>query len=77
VQSGQIELKQAAIFTSPGNRLGGREVSQRLLAANAHYLAGLGYMGLKDEATAKAELNQAVQLTPDLLGAKTALSSAP
>jgi tetratricopeptide (TPR) repeat protein len=77
VQSGQNELKQAATSTGPSSRRAGRAVSQRLLAANAHYLAGLGYMGLKDEVTAKAELKQAVELTPDLLGAKTALNWAP
>jgi tetratricopeptide (TPR) repeat protein len=75
VQSGQNALKQAATSTGPSRRRAGQQVSQRLEAANAHYLAGLGYMGLKDETTAKAELNQAIQLSPDLLGVKTALNS--
>jgi Tfp pilus assembly protein PilF len=42
--------------------------------ANAHYLTGLGYLGLKDPAHAKAELSQAVEISPDLVGARTALS---
>jgi Tfp pilus assembly protein PilF len=43
--------------------------------ANAHYLAGLGYLGLNDAAKAKAELTEAVQANPDLLGARTALAT--
>jgi hypothetical protein len=34
---------------------------------------GLGYLGLGDAAKAKAELSQAVETSPDLLGARTAL----
>jgi tetratricopeptide (TPR) repeat protein len=49
----------------------------RARAANAHYLAGLGYLGLKDQVQAKAELTQAVQISPDLVGARTALASLP
>ena len=77
VESGQNELKQP---TPPAGGRGGsaeREVSPRARAANAHYLAGLGYLGLKDQAQAKAELSQAVQTSPDLLGARTALASLP
>jgi Tfp pilus assembly protein PilF len=43
--------------------------------ANAHYLTGLGYLGLNDKAQAKSELSQAVELSPDLVGARTALAS--
>jgi tetratricopeptide (TPR) repeat protein len=49
----------------------------RARAANAHYVAGLGYLGLKDQMQAKAELTQAVQISPDLVGARTALASLP
>jgi Tfp pilus assembly protein PilF len=38
-------------------------------------MLGLGYLGLNDQAKAKAELTAAVQLDPDLLGARTALAS--
>jgi tetratricopeptide (TPR) repeat protein len=69
VQSARDELKQP----SPA----GREVSPRLRTANAHYLAGLGYLGLGDQAQAKAELSQAVRISPDLVGARAALASLP
>ena len=46
-----------------------------MLTANAHYLEGLGDLGLNDRMTARAELQQAVQTSPDLLGARTALAS--
>ena len=39
-----------------------------------HYLAGLGYLGLEDRGQAKAELSQAVQISPDLVGARVALA---
>ena len=74
VQSGQNALEQPA--PSAGGR-GGRAVSPRARTANAHYLAGLGYLGLNNQAQAKAELSQAVQISPDLLGARTALASLP
>ncbi|MGD0047423.1 MAG: tetratricopeptide repeat protein [Bryobacteraceae bacterium] len=70
LESARNELKQPA-------PLAGRETSQRVRTANAHYLAGLGYLGLKDRAQAKTELSQAVQMSPDLLGARTALASLP
>jgi tetratricopeptide (TPR) repeat protein len=77
VQSGQNELKQPA---PPAGSRGGRagpQISPRVRTANAHYLAGLGYLGLKDQAHAKAELSQAVQISPDLVAARTALASLP
>jgi Tfp pilus assembly protein PilF len=66
LQSARNELQQPARAGSP-----------RARTANAHYLAGLGYLGLKDQVQAKAELTQAVQISPDLVGAKTALASLP
>ncbi len=62
VQFGQNDLKQPA---------------SRFRSANAHYLAGLGYLGLGDRMQAKAELSQAVRMSPDLVGARTALASLP
>jgi tetratricopeptide (TPR) repeat protein len=70
VQSGQNELQP-----QPAPPAGGR--GSRARAANAHYLAGLGYLGLQDQVQAKAELAQAVQISPDLVGARTALASLP
>jgi tetratricopeptide (TPR) repeat protein len=73
VDSGQRAL------TRPANMEGGRggrgqPQSARLRSANAHYEIGLGYLGLGDAAKAKAELSQAVETSPDLLGARTALA---
>ena len=69
LQSARTELQQ------PPPPAGGR--AGRARAANAHYLAGLGYLGLRDREHAKAELTQAVQISPDLVGARTALASLP
>ena len=38
-------------------------------------MIGLGYLGLGDTARAKGELAQAVEPSPDLLGARTALAT--
>jgi tetratricopeptide (TPR) repeat protein len=70
VDSGQRALKQSA-----GTEAGRGAQPPRLQSANAHYLTGLGYMGLGDAAKAKAELTQAVEISPDLLGARTALAA--
>ena len=42
--------------------------------ANAHYLTGLGYLGLNEPSQAKAEFSQAVEISPDLVGARAALA---
>ncbi len=73
---GQVENAQAlfkGLLKQPALTAG--EVAGRASRANAHYLAGLGYLGLKDRAQAKVELSQAVQISPDLLGARTVLAS--
>jgi tetratricopeptide (TPR) repeat protein len=78
VDSGQRGLAQPASAASGrGGRGGGRGGAQspRLRTANAHYNMGLGYLGLGDAAKAKAELSQAVETSPDLLGARTALAA--
>jgi tetratricopeptide (TPR) repeat protein len=74
VDSGQNLLRQPA---SSGGGRGGRGAPQspRARMANAHYLAGLGYLGLNDPAKAKTELTQAVLDNPDLLGARTTLAT--
>ena len=77
VQSGQNELKQPAPPIGGRAGRGGRAGSPRARTAHAHYIAGLGYLGLQDQAQAKAELSQAVQISPDLVGARTALASLP
>jgi Tfp pilus assembly protein PilF len=75
VRLGQNELQQPAAARET-NRGGPAGVgSSRMLTANAHYLEGLGDLGLKDRTAARSELQQAVQISPDLLGARTALAS--
>jgi tetratricopeptide (TPR) repeat protein len=74
VDSGQRALTRPA--PAEGGRGGrGQPQSARLRSANAHYEMGLGYLGLGDAAKAKAELAQAVETSPDLLGARTALAA--
>ncbi len=74
VDSGQRALTAPAP-TEAGRRGRGQPQSPRLRSANAHYAIGLGYLGLGDAAKAKAELSQAVETSPDLLGARTALAA--
>jgi tetratricopeptide (TPR) repeat protein len=74
VQFGQNELQPLAPATGASGFYPERRVSPRARAANAHTIAGLGYMGLKDLAAAKAELSQAVQMSPGMVGARVALS---
>ncbi len=52
----------------------GEQQSQRFRLAMAHYVAGLAHLGLKDEEKAKREFAQALQVSPDHLGARTALT---
>jgi len=47
--------------------------SARLRVARGHYLAGLGYVGLNDREKGRAELQEAVTMSPDLVGARSAL----
>lgn len=75
VDSGQLALKQQAPEETGRGGRGGAGQSPRLRSANAHYLIGLGYLGLGDTARAKAALAQAVEISPDLLGARTALAA--
>jgi len=73
VESGRASLEQPKAAGWGGR--GGRAQSTRARTANAHYLTGLGYLGLNDHAQAKAELSQAVEMSPDLVGARVALSA--
>jgi tetratricopeptide (TPR) repeat protein len=76
VDSGQRALQQQPAAAG-GRAAAGRQQSPRVRLANAHYLTGLGYLGLNDLAKAKAELIEAVQAYPDLVGARAALASLP
>ena len=75
VESGKAALQQPAPAGAGRGGRGGRAQSPRARMANAHYLAGLGYLGLNDPAQAKTELSQAVELSPDLVGARVALAA--
>jgi tetratricopeptide (TPR) repeat protein len=52
----------------------GEQQSQRSRLASAHYMAGLGYLGLNEKDKARQEFNQALEAGPDHLGAKTMLA---
>jgi len=52
----------------------GEQQSQRSRLADAHYMAGLGYLGLNEKDKARREFNQALDAGPDHLGAKTMLA---
>ena len=77
VDSGQRALTQSTLTEAGRGGRGGRGGAQspRLHTANAHYSMGLGYLGLGDATKAKSELSQAVETSPDLLGARTALAA--
>jgi tetratricopeptide (TPR) repeat protein len=73
VDSGQRALTRPEPTEAGRGGRGGPQ-SPRFRSANAHYAIGLGYLGLGDAVKAKAELSQAVETSPDLLGARTALA---
>lgn len=67
VKAGEAQLtrgEQADYFAKFGEKQ-----SERVRQANAHYLIGLGKLGLRDEALAEAEFRQALELHPAHLGA--------
>jgi tetratricopeptide (TPR) repeat protein len=74
VETGKNALQQPAPAGGRSGRMG-RTPSSRAQSANAHYLTGLGYLGLSEQAQAKAELSQAVEISPDLVGARSVLAS--
>jgi tetratricopeptide (TPR) repeat protein len=53
---------------------GGTTTAQRSEAADAHYLAGLGQLGLKHQEQARQEFTLALQASPDHYAAKQALT---
>jgi len=77
VESGKTALQQPAAAGGGRGGRGGRAQSPRARMASAHYLTGLGYLGLNDRAQAKSELGQAVEMSPDLVGARVALAEIP
>jgi len=72
VASGERALQHEAPVPSwPGRQ----PQSPRLRQAEGHYISGLGYLGLDDKGKAKQELTEALQLSPDLVGARSALAA--
>ena len=51
-------------------------LAQRIQAADAHYLIGLGQLGLNAKDKARQEFSLALQASPDHWAAKTALARA-
>jgi hypothetical protein len=52
----------------------GEQQSQRSRLAGAHYLKGLGHLGLAETDKARQEFEAAVRYMPDHLGARTQLA---
>ena len=52
----------------------GDQQSQRSRLALAHFVAGLGHLGLGLRDKARLEMTQALAISPDHLGARTALA---
>ena len=75
VESGKAALQQPAAAGGGRGGRGGRAQSPRAREADAHYLTALGYLGLDNRAQAKSELSRAVQLSPDLVGARSVLAT--
>jgi tetratricopeptide (TPR) repeat protein len=66
-----VDASQPAL-SGPGDA---SAVQARTQTANAHYLSGLGYLGMNDRVKAGAELSEALRISPDLIGARTVLAS--
>jgi tetratricopeptide (TPR) repeat protein len=75
VKSGQHALQEPPAGTATAAGLARRQQSPRVRLAMAHYLIGLGCLGLNDKEKAKEELTRALETSPDLLGARTALAA--
>ncbi len=79
VESAQGLLKRASSptdSTPPSDGQPSRR-SPRTQSAQSHYLTGLGYLGLNEKDKARQELSQALEISPDHLGAKEALAKLP
>jgi tetratricopeptide (TPR) repeat protein len=75
VKTGRQALEESPGVTGSPTGSGRRPQSPRIRSAIAHYLVGLGYVGLGEKGKAKDELSRALELSPDLLGARVALAA--
>jgi tetratricopeptide (TPR) repeat protein len=73
VKSGNEELQRTSSQIDFFAKFG-QQQSQRSRLADAHYKAGLGYLGLNEKGKARRKFNQALEAGPDHLGAKTMLA---
>jgi Tfp pilus assembly protein PilF len=73
IDVGNQELKGAP---APEIATGTLTSNQRSQVADAHYLAGLGQLGLNNKEKAKQEFSTALAVSPDHFAAKMALADA-
>ena len=75
VKAGQQALQEPQQGAAAPAGVGRRQQSPRIRLAAAHFVTGLGYLGLNEREKAKQELTMALQTNPDHLGARTALAA--
>ncbi len=75
VTSGLKAIKEAPGDSRPRPGTGRAIPSDNSRLAAAHYLAGLGHLGLDEKVQAREELSLALKTSPDLFGARMALAS--
>jgi len=73
VDAANRELERGTEGTDSTGAVGARQ-PQRDRTAFAHYVAGLGHLGLGEAVNAKTELTLALKVSPDCLGAKVELA---
>ena len=74
VETGGRAVAQTPMKLDPGASFEGLQF-QRERSATAHYVAGLGWLGLNDRVRARQEMTAALEASPDHLGARTMLGS--
>jgi tetratricopeptide (TPR) repeat protein len=74
VDSANQALQQSPAKTDSGASLEVLRAGRDRLAT-AHYVAGLGYLGLNDKEKARQEMAQALQASPDHPGARAAIAA--
>ena len=77
-KTAEAETAFKDLLSLPGNDQGDESTerpSARSRGGLAHYLAGLGHLGLAQATEARSEFEQALKSSPDLLGAKVELGN--
>jgi tetratricopeptide (TPR) repeat protein len=74
---GLIAIANESLHSKPPEPAGAGTLSelqaQRFRLASAYYAAGLGYLGLQEKTEAREQLTKALEESPDLVGARSAL----